>query len=68
MAKRRAKSLTTNLTFHQQKSGIALIFLHVSGVPHNVGKLSMRDTTLLESSFQSKVFTKSYGPPKSQKF
>jgi hypothetical protein len=34
------------------------------GVSHTVGKLSMRATTLLDTSSQSEVFTQSYGPPK----
>jgi len=38
--------------------------LRASGVPHIVGKLSMRVTTLLQTSPQLKVFTKSYGLPK----
>jgi len=41
-----------------------LIYLRASGVPHIVGKLSMRVTTLLQTSPQLKVFTKSYGLPK----
>ncbi len=45
-------------------SGIALISLCASGVPHIVAKLSTRAKTLLWTSFQSEVFTQSYGPPK----
>jgi hypothetical protein len=37
----------------------------VGGIPHTVGKLSIRATTILETLAQSEVFTKSYGPPKS---
>jgi len=40
--------------------------LHEGGMQHMVGKLSMRTTILLQTSFQSKVYTQNYGPPKSQ--
>jgi hypothetical protein len=33
-------------------------------VPHTIEKLSTRDTTLLQTSFQLEVFTQSYGHPK----
>jgi hypothetical protein len=33
---------------------------------HIVEKLSTRDIILLQTSFQSKVYTQSYGPPKSR--
>jgi hypothetical protein len=36
-------------------------------MPHIVRKLLTRDTTLFQTSPQSEVFTRSYGPPKSQK-
>jgi hypothetical protein len=42
------------------------IYLHSGGVPHIVGKLSMRVTTLPYISSQSEVFTQNYGPPKLQ--
>jgi len=42
---------------------IAPISLHVGGMQHTVGKLSMRATTLFYTSFQLKVYTQSYGPP-----
>jgi hypothetical protein len=48
-------------------SGIALIHLCAGGVPHIVEKFSTRTITLLQTSPRSEVFTKSYGPPKSQK-
>jgi hypothetical protein len=38
----------------------------VGGVPYIIGKISTRATTLCETSFQSKVYTKSYGPSKWQ--
>jgi hypothetical protein len=51
MAKRRAGSQTTNLTgnliLDQKKLGIDPIYLAARGVPHIVGKLLMRATTLL---------------------
>ncbi len=47
---------------------IALTSLHVGGVKHTVGKFSTRLTTLLETSLQSEVCTKSYGAPKSQEY
>jgi hypothetical protein len=31
---------------------------------HTIGKLSMKATTLAKTSFQSEVYTQSYGPPK----
>jgi hypothetical protein len=64
MAQRRAKSQSANLIPNHQKSGIALIYLHASGVPHIVGKFSTRDTTLLQISPQLEVLKKNYGPPK----
>ncbi len=36
------------------------------GVPHTIENLLTRATTLLQTSSQSKVFTQSYGPPKSR--
>jgi hypothetical protein len=45
-------------------SGIAPISLRSSGVWHTVEKVSMRTTTLLQTSFQSKVCRRNYGPPK----
>jgi hypothetical protein len=47
MAKRKVESQIVNLIPDHYKSGIALTSLHVGGVPHIVGKLSMRATTLL---------------------
>jgi hypothetical protein len=46
--------------------GITLISLCVGGVQHIVGNVSTKDTMLLQTSSQSKVFTQSYRPPKSQ--
>jgi hypothetical protein len=47
MAKRRAGSQTASLTPDQKKSGIDPIYLPTDDVPHTVGKLSTRATTLL---------------------
>jgi hypothetical protein len=47
MAKRKVGSQTGNLTPDQKKSGIDLIYLAAENVPHTVGKLSTRATTLL---------------------
>jgi hypothetical protein len=41
-----------------------LISLRAGGMPHTVGKLLTRNTTLLHTSSQSEVFTQSYGPLK----
>jgi len=64
MAKRRAGSQTVSLTPDHKKSGIDLIYLAVGGVPHIVGKLSTRATTLLQTTPQSEVCLQSYGAPK----
>jgi hypothetical protein len=47
MAKRRVGSQTANLTPDQKKLGIDPISLVAEGVPHTVGKLSIRAITLL---------------------
>jgi hypothetical protein len=65
MAKRRAGNQNGNLTPDHKKSGIDPICLVARGVPHTVGKLSMRATTLLQTTLGSKVFLQSYGAPKS---
>jgi hypothetical protein len=58
MAKRRVRNQSANLIPEHQKSIIALIYLRASGVPHIVGKLSTRDTTLLQISPQLEVWKK----------
>ncbi len=68
MAKRRASNQIVNSTPDHWKLGITLIYLHVGGVPHTIGNLSTRDNTLLQTSPQSEVCTRSYGPPKSWEF
>jgi hypothetical protein len=50
MAKKRAESQTVSLTPNQKKLEIDPIYLAVEGVPHTLGKLSMRTTTLLQTT------------------
>jgi len=68
MAKRRAGSQignqTASLTPDQKKSGIDPIHLAADDVPHTVGKLSTRATTLLQTALRSEVCSQSYGDPK----
>jgi len=66
MAERRVGSQTSNLTLDHKKSGIDPINLGAGGVPHIVGKLSIRATTLLLTTPQSEVCSQSYGAPKLQ--
>jgi len=66
MAKRRAGSQTASLTPDHKKSGIDLIYLAARGVPHIVGKISTRATTLLLTAPQSEVCSQSYGASKSR--
>jgi len=47
MAKKRARSQIASLTPDHKKSGIDPIYLAARGVPHTVGNLSTRATTLL---------------------
>jgi hypothetical protein len=47
MVKRRVGSQTGSLTPDQKKSGIDPIYLAADDVPHTVGKLSTRTTTLV---------------------
>jgi hypothetical protein len=53
MAKRKVENQIGNLTLDHKKSGIAMISLRAGGVRHTLGKLSIRATTLLQTSFQS---------------
>jgi len=64
MAKRRAEN-QPSLTPNQKKSKIDLIYLFVDGVRHTVGKISTRATTLLKTMPRFKVYSQSYGAPKS---
>jgi hypothetical protein len=66
MAKRRAGSQNGNLTPDHKKSGIDPICLAAGGVPHTIGKLLTRATTLLQTTLRSEVFLQSYGAPKSR--
>jgi hypothetical protein len=64
--KERAGSQTASLTPGQEKSGIDPIYLAADDVPHTIGKLSTRATTLLQTALRSEVCSQSYGAPKSQ--
>jgi len=66
MIKIKARSQTVNLTPDQKKSKIDPIYLVSDNVPHTVGKLSTRATTLLQTALRSKVCSQSYGAPKSR--
>jgi hypothetical protein len=68
MAKRRAGSQIASLTPDQKKSGIDPIYLAADDVPHTVGKLSTRVTTLLQTTLRSEVCSQSYAAPKSLEF
>jgi hypothetical protein len=60
MAKRRAGSQNVTLTPDHEKSRVTLTSLHAGGVPHMVGKLLTRATTMLMTSPQSELCTKRY--------
>jgi hypothetical protein len=47
--------------------GITLIYMREGGMAHIVGKLSMKATTLFETSSQAKVCRRSYELPKLRK-
>jgi hypothetical protein len=64
MSKRRARSQTTNLTSDHKKSGIDLFLMSPQGVRHDVGKLSTRATTLVETSSRFEFGARSYECPK----
>jgi hypothetical protein len=59
-------SRIANLTLDQKKSGMDSIYLAADNVPHTVGKLLTRATTLLQTTLWSEVCSRSYGAPKSQ--
>jgi hypothetical protein len=65
MAKRKAKSQIVNLIPDQKKLGIDPIYLSAYNMQHTIGKLSTRDTTLLQIAPRSKVCSQSYGAPNS---
>jgi hypothetical protein len=52
--------------------GITLIFwaisLHAGGMPHIVENISIKVTTFLQTSPQSKVYTQNYGLPKLREY
>jgi hypothetical protein len=58
-------SQIANLTPDQKKSGIDPIYLAAGDVPHIVGKLSTRATTLLQTTSRSEVCSQSYAASKS---
>jgi len=66
MAKRSAGSQTASLTPDQEKSGIDLIYLAANDMPHTVGEILTRATTLLQTSLRSEVCSQSYRAPKSR--
>jgi hypothetical protein len=59
-------SQIANLTPDQKKSGIDLIYLAAGNVPHIVGKLLTRATTLLQTASRSEVCSQSYAASKSR--
>jgi hypothetical protein len=65
MGKRRAGTQIGSLTPDHKKSRIDPIPTCVGGVRHGVGKLSMRATSLVQSSSWSEVGARSYDGPKS---
>ncbi len=65
---KKSRESNCQFDFRPLKSRIALIYEHVSGVPHIVEKLSTRIITLVYASPQSKVCIKNYGLPKWQEF
>jgi hypothetical protein len=68
LAKRKVRSQIGNLTPDHEKSRIDPIPLCASGMQQNVGNLSKRATTLLQTSSQSEVYKRSYHLVKSQEF
>ncbi len=65
MAKRRVGNQIVSLTPDQKKSRIDPIYLAAEGVRHTVEKLSMKATTLLQTTSRFEVCSQSYGVPKS---
>jgi hypothetical protein len=57
-------SQIANLTPDQKKSGINPIYLAAGNVPHIVGKLSTRVTTLLQTASRYEVCSQSYAASK----
>jgi hypothetical protein len=65
MGKRRARSQTGSLTPDHYKSGIDLFLTFELRVQYVVGKISTRDTSLVQTSLQSDFAVGSYELPKS---
>jgi len=63
---KKGRQSTATLTPDHKKSGSDPIYLAIGVVPHIVGKLSTRATTLLQTELRSKVCSQSYGAPKSR--
>jgi hypothetical protein len=68
MVKRKVGNQIGNLIHDHKNLKINPIPLRAGGVRHAVEKLSMKATTLLQTSSQSEVYTRSYSPAKSQEF
>jgi hypothetical protein len=66
MSKRRAESQTSSLTRDHKKSRIDLFPTCALGVRHGVGKLSLKATSLVQTSSRSEVGARSYEVPKSR--
>jgi hypothetical protein len=66
MLQKKGGSEIENLIPNHEKSGIDPTSLRVGRMPHIIEKLWMRAITLAKISFQSKVYTQSYGAPKSR--
>jgi len=60
-----AGSRIASLTPDQKKSGIDPIYLVADNVTHTIEKFLTRATTSLQTALRSKVYSKSYGAPKS---
>jgi hypothetical protein len=64
MAKKKARSQTSNSTPDHGNLGIDSILLCVGGMQHATGKLSTKAITSVQTSTRSKVCTKNYSPAK----
>jgi hypothetical protein len=62
----KTESQIVNLTPDQKKSGIDPIYLAAGDVPHIIGKLSTRATTLLQTALRFEVCSQSYAASKSR--
>jgi hypothetical protein len=68
MVNRKAESQIGNLTFDHKKLRIEPISLRAGDMQHAIEKLSMKATTLLQTSSQSKVCIRSYSLAKLREF